>query len=286
MPMLCVMTLDYGIGWNAIHLCAVHLVLIHHIPTAFTSFNNLYSHEGQACTIYLTEVMKPSLVVLNFQADKQALQEELTRRLRQKDEEIAVLSSKYEVGGVWLLNYLLEFGRAITTAHYQSNIQIDYLSYTGGCSQVLWQGNLLLYLLMYSCWASANEARLMITSHLRFCYVYIHILYIYIYIYVCTLHKQVLQLNKLGGTVAQAWWLHLAQNGIMLCSRAAHSSVVSSTLWHFFRRWSTTSRSDFAIARVLAPSPTLCALVQCAVVSCSVLSADSHSELSISTNAG
>ena len=49
----------------------------------------------------------PGIVVLNFQADKQALQEELTRRLCQKDEEIAVLSSENEVGGVWLHNYFV-----------------------------------------------------------------------------------------------------------------------------------------------------------------------------------
>ena len=62
----------------------------------------------RACTTYLTEVKKPSFLVLNFQADKQALQEELTGRLRQKDEKIAVLSSKNEVGGqtyTWLHNY-------------------------------------------------------------------------------------------------------------------------------------------------------------------------------------
>ena len=91
----------------AIHLCAVHLVLIEHIPAPFASFNNLYSHEGQACTTLLTEVKKPSLVVLHFQADKQALQEELTRRLHQKDEEIAVLSSENEVRSVWLHNYFV-----------------------------------------------------------------------------------------------------------------------------------------------------------------------------------
>ena len=59
----------------------------------------------RACTTYLAEVKKPSLVVLNFQADKQVLQEELTQRLRQKNEEIAVLSSENEVGDVWFPNY-------------------------------------------------------------------------------------------------------------------------------------------------------------------------------------
>ena len=53
----------------------------------------------RARTTYLAEAKKPSFLVLNFQADKQALQEELTRRLRQKDEKIAVLSSENEVGG-------------------------------------------------------------------------------------------------------------------------------------------------------------------------------------------
>ena len=62
----------------------------------------------RACTTYLAGVKKPSFLVLNFQADKQALQEELTRRLRQKDEKIAVLSSESEVGGqayTWLHHY-------------------------------------------------------------------------------------------------------------------------------------------------------------------------------------
>ena len=62
----------------------------------------------RACTTYLAGVKKPSFLVLNFQADKQALQQELTRRLRQKDEEIAVLSLENEVGGQtysWLHNY-------------------------------------------------------------------------------------------------------------------------------------------------------------------------------------
>ena len=72
-----------------------------------------------------------------------------------------------------------------------------------------------------------------------------------------------------------------------LCSCAACSSVVSSALWRFFCRRSAASRSDFDVGGAIPP-PLCCALVQCPVASCSapISSADSHSDLSISTNAG
>ena len=85
----------------------------------------------------LTTLM-PGIVVLNFQADKQALQEELTRRLCQKDEEIAVLSSENEVGGVWLHNYFVWIWKDTSYCTLSITSQIDYLSYTEGCpSQLL-----------------------------------------------------------------------------------------------------------------------------------------------------
>ena len=46
----------------------------------------------------VSEVKKPSPVLLTFQADKQALQEELERQLSKKDNEIAILTSENEVG--------------------------------------------------------------------------------------------------------------------------------------------------------------------------------------------
>ncbi len=57
-------------------------------------------------------------------------------------------------------------------------------------------------------------------------------------------------------------------------------------LCRFFRRRSAASQLVFAVAGAL-PSPVCCVLVQCAVASCSasVSFADSHSELSSSTNA-
>ena len=67
----------------------------------------------------------PGIVVLNFQADKQALQEELTRRLRQKDEEIAVLSSENEVGGVWLHNYFVWIWKDTSYCTLSITSQID-----------------------------------------------------------------------------------------------------------------------------------------------------------------
>ena len=46
----------------------------------------------------VSEVKKPSPVLLTFQADRQALQEELERQLNAKDKEIAILTSENEVG--------------------------------------------------------------------------------------------------------------------------------------------------------------------------------------------
>ena len=111
-------------------------------------------------------------------------------------------------------------------------------------------------------------------------------IYMYIYIHFRTLCKQTLQLHKLG-------WYSCTSLMAAPCTEWYIALQVHSTLFSGFLRSETflpqsvrTQSICLAVASVLPP-PFCCAVVQCTVVSCltSVSSADSHSELSISTNA-